>query len=52
MEPGDKALDEVQRDRLIRAWAKEIKTQLDHLLPNKPSEADLRHCKETDYARF
>jgi hypothetical protein len=44
MERGVKALNEVQRDRLIRAWAKEIKTQLDHLLPNKPTEDDLRSC--------
>jgi len=30
MERGVKVLDEVQRDHLIRARAKEIKTQLDH----------------------
>jgi len=40
------ALDQTKRDRLIRLWAREIKTQLDHLLPNKPGEADLRHCVE------
>jgi SAM-dependent methyltransferase len=36
------ALDQTKRDHLIRSWAGEIKTQLDHLLPNKPTEADLR----------
>jgi hypothetical protein len=46
MQSTAKSPDEVQRDRLIRAWARDIKTQLDHLLPNKPGEADLRHCIE------
>jgi methylase of polypeptide subunit release factors len=40
------APDELKRDRLVRSWAKEIETQLDHLLPNKSNEADLRHCVE------
>jgi SAM-dependent methyltransferase len=39
-------IDAQKRERLIHSWAKEIKTQLDHLLPNKPGEADLRHCVE------
>jgi hypothetical protein len=49
MERGVKALDEVQRDRMIRAWAKEIKTQLDRLIRDPcPSSADRR---TTDAAR-
>jgi hypothetical protein len=40
------ALDQTKRDQLIRSWAREIKTQLDHLLPNKPGEADLRRKAE------
>ncbi len=31
-------LDEIKLDRLIRYRAKEIKTQLDWLFPNKPTE--------------
>jgi len=41
MKRAMEALDQTKRDRLIRLWAREIKTQLDHLLPNKPGEADL-----------
>jgi hypothetical protein len=40
MQPVSTAHDELRRDRLMRSGAKESKTQLDHLLPNRPNEAD------------